>query len=75
VPKRAKLEGMAFGAALVLLVTGAILVARVSAKLAGIEGRTLGIVLLVAGIAVLALAVARRSSFGGPVTIGRRRDE
>jgi uncharacterized membrane protein HdeD (DUF308 family) len=66
---------MAFGAALVLLVTGAILVARVPQELAGVAGRTLGIALLVAGVVVLALAVRWRSSFGGPVTIGRRRDE
>ena len=59
---------------LVLLVTGLILVARVPQELAGVEGRTLGIVSLALGLAVLAFAVARRSSFGGPVTIGRRRD-
>jgi hypothetical protein len=66
---------MGFGLGLVLLVSGAILVARVSADVGEIDAKAIGVVLVVAAIATLALSVARRSSFGGPVGIGRRRDD
>ena len=65
--------GMGFGFGLVCLVTGVILVARVSAKLGDVDAKAIGVVLIVAGIAALALSLARRSSFGAPVGIGRRR--
>jgi len=66
---------MGFGLGLVLLVTGAVLVARVPEEVGGVEARTIGVVLVVAGVAALALSAARWSSFGGPVGIGRRRED
>jgi len=66
---------MGFGLGLVLLVTGAILVARVSAKLGDVDAKAIGVVLAVAGIVALALSVVRWSSFGAPVGIGRRRGD
>ena len=64
---------MGFGAGLVLLVTGTIRVVRVSARIGGVDAKAIGVVLVVAGVVTLALSFARRSSFGGPVGIGRRR--
>jgi hypothetical protein len=63
-----------FGLGLVLLVTGAILVARVPNELLGVEGRTYGMVLLVLGVVAIALSVRFRSSFGSAFSVGRRRD-
>jgi hypothetical protein len=65
---------MGFGLGLVLLVTGAVLVARVPQEVLGVEARTIGLVLAALGVATLALAFRFRGSFGGPFTIGRRRD-
>jgi hypothetical protein len=66
---------MGFGLGLVLLVTGAILVARIPEKVLGLEARTIGLVLLAFGVATLALSVRYRSSFGAPLGPGRRRDD
>jgi hypothetical protein len=65
---------MGFGLGLVLLVTGAVLVARVPQEVLGIEARTLGFALAALGVVALALSFRFRGSFGGPFTIGRRRD-
>ena len=65
---------MGFGVGLVLLTTGAVLVLRVSAEVSGVDVKIVGVVLVVAGLAVLALS-ALLGSWGGPVTLGRRREE
>jgi Domain of unknown function (DUF6458) len=65
---------MGFGASLVLIVTGAVLTWAVTAEVAGVDGRVVGVILLIAGVAAFVLSWRLRSSWGGPMTIGRDRE-
>jgi hypothetical protein len=65
---------MGFGVSLVLIATGAILTWAVTAEVSGVDIQIVGVILLIVGIAGLLLSMLFWSSWGGPATIGRRRE-
>ena len=65
---------MGFGASLVLIAIGAVLTWGVTAEIAGVDLRMPGVVLLALGVAGFVLSIRFWSTWGGPATIGRRRE-
>ena len=65
---------MGFGASLVLMAVGAILMWAVEIDVKGLDLYTVGLILLVIGIVGFALSLIFWSSWGGPGYFGRRRE-
>lgn len=64
---------MGIGVSLILIAVGAILTWAVSAQVSGVDLQTIGVILLVVGIAGALLSLVFWSSWGGPGTASRRR--
>jgi hypothetical protein len=63
---------MGIGVSLILIAVGAILTWAVNAQVSGIEIQTIGVILLVVGIAGALLSLLFWSSWGGPGRAARR---
>jgi hypothetical protein len=61
------------GVSIFLIAVGAILTWAVNAEVSGLDIQTVGVILLVVGIAGLVLSMIFWSSWGGPGTFGERR--
>ncbi|MGE5691181.1 MAG: DUF6458 family protein [Pseudomonadota bacterium] len=66
---------MGLGVSLILIAVGAILTWAVNAQVSGIELQTIGVILMVVGIAGFLLSLVFWSSWGGPAGVTRRRTE
>ena len=64
---------MGLGVSLFLIAVGAILTWAVNAQVSGLEVTTVGVILLVVGVAGLLLSLLFWSSWGGPGHFGERR--
>ena len=64
---------MGLGVSLILVAVGAILTWAVSAEVSGVDIQTIGVILLVVGIAGFLLSLVFWSSWGGPAGVTRRR--
>jgi hypothetical protein len=64
---------MGLGVSIFLIAIGAILAWAVNAQVSGLEITTVGVILLVVGIAGLLLSLLFWSSWGGPGYVGERR--
>lgn len=64
---------MGVGVSLILIAVGAILTWAVSADVSGLDINTIGVILLIVGIAGFLLSLVFWSSWGGPGGYGRRR--
>lgn len=64
---------MGIGVSLILIAVGAILTWAVSAEVSGVDLQTIGVILLVVGIAGALLSLVFWSSWGGPGAASRRR--
>ncbi|HSC91224.1 MAG TPA: DUF6458 family protein [Gaiellaceae bacterium] len=64
---------MGLGVSLILVAVGAILTWAVSAEVSGVDIQTIGVILLVVGIAGFLLSLVFWSSWGGPGAVSRRR--
>jgi hypothetical protein len=63
---------MGLGVSLILVAVGAILTWAVNAQVSGIEIQTIGVILLVVGLAGFLLSLVFWSSWGGPAGARRR---
>jgi hypothetical protein len=66
---------MGMGVSLILIAVGAILTWAVNAEVSGVDIQTIGVILLVVGIAGALLSLIFWSSWGGPAGVSRRRTE
>lgn len=64
---------MGIGVSLILIAVGAILTWAVSAEVSGVDLQTIGVILLVVGIAGALLSLVFWSSWGGTGAASRRR--
>jgi Domain of unknown function (DUF6458) len=64
---------MGVGVSLILIAVGAILTWAVTAEVSGVDINTIGVILLVVGIAGFLLSLVFWSSWGGPAGVSRRR--
>jgi hypothetical protein len=64
---------MGLGVSLILIAVGAILTWAVNAQVSGIEIQTIGVILLIVGIAGFLLSLVFWSSWGGPAGARSRR--
>jgi hypothetical protein len=65
---------MGIGVSLLLIAVGAILVWGVQSDIAGISEDAIGVILMIVGAAGILLSLLFWSSWGGPGTVGRRRE-
>jgi hypothetical protein len=66
-------DEMGLGVSLFLIAVGAILTWAVNAEVSGLDITTVGVILLVVGVAGLLLSLLFWSSWGGPGYFGERR--
>ena len=64
---------MGIGVSLILIAVGAILTWAVTADVSGVDINTIGVILLVVGLAGFVLSLVFWSSWGGPAGVSRRR--
>ena len=62
---------MGLGVSLILIAVGAILTLAVTAEVSGLEIQTIGVILLIVGIAGFLLSLVFWSSWGGPGATAR----
>ena len=63
---------MGLGVSLILIAVGAILTWAVNTEVSGVDIQTIGVILMVVGIAGALLSLVFWSSWGGPARGGRR---
>jgi hypothetical protein len=61
------------GVSLILIAVGAILTWAVNTEVSGVDIQTIGVILLIVGIAGALLSLVFWSSWGGPAGVSRRR--